>query len=118
VTEQVWPVFGQLASDVQDKPELLHVPASVGQFPSTVQAVAGDAEHVPGRTGHSAGSLPVTWHTAAGVRLQWPAKPQAGPAGSHALPSIEHVAPTTGQVVVQIAPVTLQCELRMHAVSS
>jgi hypothetical protein len=119
VTEQVWPVFGQLALDVQDKPELLHVPASVGQFPGPVQAVVVDIEHVPGRIGHSAGSLPVTWHTAAGVRLQWPATPQLASI-VQACPSISHVAPTTRHCGsdVQAVPLKLQCPLRMQAVSS
>jgi hypothetical protein len=117
VAEQVWPVFGQLVSIVHVKPLVLQCPASVTQFPSIVQAMP-EVEHVPGRVGHSAGSLPVTWHTAAGWRLQWLARAQGAPAGSHALPSTEHVAPATGQVVVQVKPVTLQCEARMQAVSS
>ena len=115
-------MFGQVS--VHEAPDVLQCPAIVGQFKGPVQAVVGDAEHVPGRVGHSAGSMPVTWHTAALLimpvllLMQWPALPQGGPAGLHALASIEQVSPAVGQVVVQTALVRLQCEERTQALLS
>jgi hypothetical protein len=118
VAEQVWPVFGQFASKVHEVPEVLQCPAIVAQFASTVQGVVVDTEHVPGRIGHSAGSLPATWHTDAVVMLQWPALPQLA-STVQARPSVEQVAPTTRHCgsLVQAPPLRLQCPLRTQAAS-
>ncbi len=118
VTEQFCPVLGQLASAVHDAPDVLQCPAIVAQLPSTVQAVVVEIEHVPGTTGHSAGSEPATWHTVAVLTLQWPALPQLA-STVHALPSIVQVAPTTVQLasVVQAPPLRLHVPLRTQAAS-
>jgi hypothetical protein len=118
VTEQVWPVFGQLLSCVHDVRDVLQCPAIVPQFASTVQAVVVDTEHVPGSTGHSAGSLPAVWHTEVVVILQWPAVPQLA-STVQARPSVEQVAPTTRHCgsLVQDIPLRLHVPFRTQAVS-
>src|SRR2546429_9777727 len=54
------------------------------------------------------------WHATPVSRLQWLAMPQPGGA-VHAAPSVEHVPPTSGQVVVQSAPVALHVLLRSQS---
>jgi hypothetical protein len=114
VAEQVRPTFGQLASTVHAALVELQSPPTGGQLASTVQVVVMALVQVPGWVGHSARSMPVTWH-ALPTMLQVLAMPQPG-TGVHTTPSIEHVPPTGGQSgsPVQTALVALQREGRTH----